>query len=61
MFFGFDCPTAYTLKEIADRVGASRERVRQIKAEALGKLRKTPGFRGMAVPSAVAPWLREAA
>lgn len=45
MFFGFDCPVAHTLREIADKVGASRERVRQIKAEALERLRKTPVFR----------------
>lgn len=61
MFFGFDCPRTYTLREIADHVGASRERIRQIKAAALEKLRKTPCFRKETDPELIAPRLREAA
>jgi len=36
---------AYTLAEIGDELNMSRERVRQIEAEALAKLRLTPELR----------------
>jgi RNA polymerase primary sigma factor len=36
---------AYTLAEIGDELGMSRERVRQIEAEALAKLRESPALK----------------
>ena len=36
---------AYTLAEIGDELGMSRERVRQIESEALAKLRESPALR----------------
>jgi RNA polymerase primary sigma factor len=41
--FGIDCDSSYTLKQIAQQLGVSRERVRQIEKEALRKLRATKG------------------
>jgi RNA polymerase primary sigma factor len=38
--FGLDDDQPLTLKEIGDRMNLSRERIRQIEAQALGKLRK---------------------
>jgi len=39
--FGLDSDDPMTLKEIGDRMNLSRERIRQIEAQALGKLRKS--------------------
>ena len=39
MRLGIDLPTDYTLEEIGDPIGVTRERVRQIEAKALGKLK----------------------
>lgn len=39
--FGLDNDDPMTLKEIGDRMNLSRERIRQIEAQALGKLRKS--------------------
>jgi RNA polymerase primary sigma factor len=39
--FGLDSDDPMTLKEIGDRMSLSRERIRQIEAQALGKLRKS--------------------
>lgn len=39
--FGLDTDEPMTLKEIGDRMNLSRERIRQIEAQALGKLRKS--------------------
>ena len=38
MRFGIDAPTAYTLNEIGQQFGVTRERIRQIEAKALQKL-----------------------
>lgn len=42
--FGIDCEREHTLSEVAERLGVSLERVRQIQVRALGKLR-TPKLR----------------
>jgi RNA polymerase primary sigma factor len=41
--FGLDNDDPMTLKEIGDRMHLSRERIRQIEAQALGKLRRSSG------------------
>jgi RNA polymerase primary sigma factor len=41
--FGLDDDNPLTLKEIGDRMNLSRERIRQIEAQALNKLRKSSG------------------
>jgi RNA polymerase primary sigma factor len=41
--FGLDSDDPMTLKEIGDRMHLSRERIRQIEAQALGKLRRSSG------------------
>jgi RNA polymerase primary sigma factor len=38
--YGIDCDRAYTLQEIGQELGRSRERVRQIECQALAKLRQ---------------------
>jgi RNA polymerase primary sigma factor len=43
--YGLADETPHTLSEIAAEVGVSRERARQIEAEALRKLRNAPSFR----------------
>ena len=41
LYFGFDGNEAMTLEEIGQELGVTRERVRQIKERALGKLRRS--------------------
>ncbi len=41
LYFGFSKERPHTLEEIGEKVGLSRERVRQIKERALGKLRRS--------------------
>ncbi|HNW88136.1 MAG TPA: RNA polymerase sigma factor RpoD/SigA [Bacteroidales bacterium] len=38
MYYGIGYPRAYTLKDIGDELGLTRERIRQIKKRALGRL-----------------------
>lgn len=45
--FGIGEPTSYTLREVGQRFGISRERVRQIERKALKQLRAEPRARGM--------------
>ena len=40
LFFGFGDNEPLTLKQIGDVIGVTRERVRQIKEEALARLRR---------------------
>jgi RNA polymerase primary sigma factor len=46
--FGLDTDDPMTLKEIGDRMHLSRERIRQIEAQALGKLRRSSGAPALA-------------
>lgn len=46
--FGLDADDPMTLKEIGDRMNLSRERIRQIEAQALGKLRKSSSASSLA-------------
>jgi RNA polymerase primary sigma factor len=46
--FGLDSDDPMTLKEIGDRMNLSRERIRQIEAQALGKLRKSSSASSLA-------------
>ena len=41
LYFGFEGNEAMTLEEIGQELGVTRERVRQIKERALGKLRRS--------------------
>jgi RNA polymerase primary sigma factor len=40
-YFGLDGNAAHTLEDISEKVGLTRERVRQIKEKALRRLRKS--------------------
>ncbi len=46
--FGLDDDNALTLKQIGDRMSLSRERIRQIEAQALNKLRKSSSVGSLA-------------
>ena len=46
--FGLDSDDPMTLKEIGDKMNLSRERIRQIEAQALGKLRKSSSATSLA-------------
>ncbi len=46
--FGLNNQDIATLEELADRMGLTRERVRQIQQEALVKLKRTLASRGVA-------------
>lgn len=46
--FGLDNDDPMTLKEIGDKMNLSRERIRQIEAQALGKLRKSSSASSLA-------------
>jgi len=43
LYFGIDCTEPLTLEEIGAQMGLTRERIRQIKEKALGKLRESSG------------------
>ena len=47
LYFGLDGDDALTLDEIGDRLGITRERVRQIKERALSRLRRRAGTRSL--------------
>ncbi|MCC7078721.1 MAG: sigma-70 family RNA polymerase sigma factor [Acidimicrobiia bacterium] len=49
--FGLDGRAAETLEQIGETLGITRERVRQIQAKALSKLRHPSGYHHVAVPS----------
>ena len=46
-YFGLDGCEKLTLEQIGKIMGLTRERIRQIKEEALGKLRQAPGLDGL--------------
>ena len=46
-YFGLDGCEKRTLEQIGKMMGLTRERIRQIKEEALGKLRQAPGLDGL--------------
>jgi RNA polymerase primary sigma factor len=46
--FGIGTDHEYTLQEIGDRLGVSRERVRQVEGIALAKLRRSPATASLA-------------
>ena len=46
--FGLDDDNALTLKQIGDKMSLSRERIRQIEAQALNKLRKSSSVGSLA-------------
>jgi len=50
--YGLEGEEPMTLKEIGTRIGLTRERVRQIEHEALGKLRESMGGNDMPTPKA---------
>ena len=47
MRFGLDDGNAHTLEEVSRNFAVTRERIRQIEAKALGKLRRLPGSEGL--------------
>jgi RNA polymerase primary sigma factor len=48
MRFGIGGATEHTLEEVGKRFGVTRERIRQIEAKALEKLRKSTSARKLA-------------
>jgi len=47
MRFGLDDGNAHTLEEVSRSFAVTRERIRQIEARALHKLRRRPGSEGL--------------
>ena len=62
MRYGFGEPKQYTLRELGDAMGISRERVRQLEQQALGRIRTSAhigNLREFLTPQRSSDWLHD--